>query len=433
MPEKRPHSPCTASSSVTDPGPTLPTERTRPAKRARSLQQSLDFPPPDPDRDSSPQLLTEENLRILESFASPYNMMSSSRNSSPTRKDTAITQKKKLHGYNITVDEGVALPKQLADFVETLRLSRDEEPSPHAQAIFDKRRCAALENEAAAQKIMDEHILFGSEAYPGAMKGLTLKDQTNLVRDFLPEPPRATTLDIWGSLARPQPDSCIGYITAMEARAMKVSMPFTLEEDDMAGWYNVVQNAATHFPFLTAQWKAAISGENQFHASLQAARDGALIVNYLHKFYSQAYPDNSPSQLETCHFSVTTEMYTCMLWIHWREENPVDGKVYYRMEEVETSRMNKLNDLREMRKLLHNYIDFALGERLMSIKKALHAFWPNRPMEKVKDIQSESSVTTSVLQLQLDRPLRPSSSVDERGTRAELPTKRAKRVLDDIT
>lgn len=73
-----------------------------------------------------------------------------------------------------------------------------------------------------------------------------------------------------------------------------------------------------------------------------------------------------------------------MLWIHWREVDPDDGEVYFRMEEVETARMNKLDDVREVRKILHNYLDFSLGERLRSIKEALHAFWPNRPEKKVK-------------------------------------------------
>jgi hypothetical protein len=130
--------------------------------------------------------------------------------------------------------------------------------------------------------------------------------------------------------------------------------------------YNVVYNAETHFPFLTAQWKSAIFGENQVHASLQAARDGALIVNYMHQFYSLAYPNRPPTQLQTCHFSTTTEIYTYMLWIHWREVDPDDGEVYFRMEEVETARMNKLEDVREVRKILHNYLDFSLGERYYS-------------------------------------------------------------------
>ena len=102
--------------------------------------------------------------------------MSVPRNPSPTRKDTAITDKKQLAGYNITVDKEIALPAALVDFVETLKRNREQEPSPHAQAIIDIRRAASVENEITARKMMEEHILFRGEGYFGGIKGLTLKD-----------------------------------------------------------------------------------------------------------------------------------------------------------------------------------------------------------------------------------------------------------------
>jgi len=168
--------------------------------------------------------------------------MSVPRNPSPTRKDTAITDKKQLAGYNITVDKGIALPAALAAFVKTLKQAREQEPSPHAQAIIDTRRAASVENEITARKMMEEHILFRGEGYPGGVKGLTLKDQVNLIKDYLPTPPRVTVPELWGSLARPQPDSCIGYITSTEATAHTPPfvMPFTREEDDMADWYAIL-------------------------------------------------------------------------------------------------------------------------------------------------------------------------------------------------
>lgn len=62
----------------------------------------------------------------------------------------------------------------------------------------------------------------------------TSKHQVNLIKDHLPNPPRVTA--VWGSLARPQPDSCIGYIKAAEAMAQMpaLAMPFICKEDDMA-------------------------------------------------------------------------------------------------------------------------------------------------------------------------------------------------------
>lgn len=60
----------------------------------------------------------------------------------------------------------------------------------------------------------------------------------SLIKDYLPNPPRVTVPELWGSLARPQPDSCIGYITATEATTPPpFAMLLAREEDDMADWY----------------------------------------------------------------------------------------------------------------------------------------------------------------------------------------------------
>lgn len=165
--------------------------------------------------------------------------MSTPRNPSPTRKDTIIADKKRLNGYNMTVDKGAMLPNILQNFVQALQYSREQEPSPHAQAIVDTRRAALAENEITARKMMEEHILFRGEHYLGGIKGITLKDQVNLVKDYLPKPPRPTVPELWGLLARPQPDSCIGYVTATEATTYTppLSTSFTRLEDDMADWY----------------------------------------------------------------------------------------------------------------------------------------------------------------------------------------------------
>lgn len=191
------------------------------------------------DRRPLPLPLTLENLQCFENNTRFSSEMSAPRNPSPTRKDTVIADKKRLNGYNITVDKGATLPNVLQGLVKALQRSREEEPSPHAQAIVDTRRAASTENEITARKMMEEHILFRGERCPGGIKGLTLKDQVNLVKDYLPKPPRPTVPDLWGSLARPQPDSCIGYVTATEAttHTPPLSMLFTRLEDDMADWY----------------------------------------------------------------------------------------------------------------------------------------------------------------------------------------------------
>lgn len=177
-----------------------------------------------------------------------------------------------------------------------------------------------------------------------------------------------------------------------------------------------------------------MSGENQVHASLQAARDGALLVNYMHYFYSLAYPDQPPTQLETCHLSVTTEGYTVILWVHWREVDQQDNEVYIRMEMIEMACMNKVKDLLAWRAILHNYLDYALGERLVSIKKALPLFWQNRPAKKkVRRTKSQTTSTTaSGSEVWLELPVMlPENGVRSSADRSASPAKKPKRKLAD--
>jgi hypothetical protein len=152
----------------------------------------------------------------------------------------------------------------------------------------------------------------------------------------------------------------------------------------------------------------------------------------MHYFYSLAYPNRDPTQLETCHFSVTIEGYTIILWIYWREVDPEDGEVYYRMEEVEMARMGKLNDLLDMRRMLYNYLGFAFRERLRLIKEALPVFWLNRPKRRVKMTKSQSPTTTSGSELRFDLLITPSSSVGEGVNKNAVLAKRMKRKLTDV-
>lgn len=88
-----------------------------------------------------------------------------------------------------------------------------------------------------------------------------------------------------------------------------------------------------------------MSRGNPIDTRLQAARDGALIVNCVHRFYSYAYPSRDPSQLETCPVFLTTEMISSYLYLHWLEVGPVYGEVYYWMQPIEAAHLHKLMDV----------------------------------------------------------------------------------------
>jgi hypothetical protein len=151
----------------------------------------------------------------------------------------------------------------------------------------------------------------------------------------------------------------------------------------------------------------------------------------MHQFYSTTYPGRDPTPLETCHFSVTIEGYTIMIWMHWREVHPENGEIYFRMEIVHRAFLDVLTDMLEFRKILHNYVDYAMGERLRSIKEALPVFWSNLQKNKGGASKSQSVATTSVSELPPDlrrsMPVFPSSSAGESASGDVVPTKKTKR------
>jgi hypothetical protein len=90
-------------------------------------------------------------------------------------------------------------------------------------------------------------------------------------------------------------------VSRSDASATGVDAAFTCEEESILN--DLVLTKAFYMPYLTAQWKALSRAEVLYTAQNQAARDGSVIVNYLHNFYNIAYR-STPSFVETCYFSL---------------------------------------------------------------------------------------------------------------------------------
>jgi hypothetical protein len=98
--------------------------------------------------------------------------------------------------------------------------------------------------------------------------------------------------------------------------------------------------------------------------------------------------------VETCHFSLTSEMWSLALWVHWRELDK-HGTVQYRMEIIHSATLRDLDALLVTRRMLRNIVDWSLNERLKSIKATLQLFWdsPLRPPQPTELGASDSSST----------------------------------------
>lgn len=357
--------------------------------------------------DSNPRAplapLTTTNLELLQqALSGPRVAM---RTPSPSRNTDTLDDRKKLAQYGIHVDTGRALPEALQQFVmATIKQPRDPAavPSPNAKKIGDRRRFAAQQNESTSSQLIVPYILFAGEAdmddRTEAISFITRKAELLLNRFFLPPASTPAVKDTWKELSQPKPDSCIGYVSRSDAAAAGFEAPFSAAEEGILNDY--VLTKSMYMPFLTAQWKTPTGNEGLYEAASQAARDGAVVVNYLHDLYSVAY-GKPPSTVDACHFSVIGDLQYLELWIHWR-----DGANHY-MEMIDHFSYRKEAELQQARGLLHNIKNHALNTRLLSIKAALPAF----ATEKKKPSSRYPAVSTSQYSASASVLSHPSASV----------------------
>lgn len=98
--------------------------------------------------------------------------------------------------------------------------------------------------------------------------------------------------------------------------------------------------------------------------------------------------------VETCLSSLTSEMWSLALWIHWRELDK-HGTVQYKMEIIHLATLRDLDALLVTRRMLRNIVDWSLNERLNSIKATRPLSWysPLRPPQPTELGASDSSST----------------------------------------
>ncbi|KAF2622115.1 hypothetical protein BU25DRAFT_352826, partial [Macroventuria anomochaeta] len=304
----------------------------------------------------------------------PSAAMSSSRTPCPSRSN--LENRNKLRAYKIIIDNDCPYPAELEQHIaNVIRKPRTSAPSPNAKKVTEKRRVAAHQNERGGIKQIEPCFLFRGEAEADdRVLGVPLiysKDEINLSRSFLPQASSDTITKTWGDLSQPRPDAAIGYITRGDAdNAVPHSQTaFSSEEEDILDRYQLTQYM--HFSFLTSQWKMPNSNQNHSHAHNQATRDGAVIVNYLHKFYSMAY-GREPSATETCHFSLTCDLLNGNIFVHWWDRD------VHHMELVFEFSLRKEVEVQEARLILWKIVSYATTERLESIRAALPAFEERR-------------------------------------------------------
>jgi hypothetical protein len=206
----------------------------------------------------------------------------------------------------------------------------------------------------------------------------------------------------------------------------RLSCAFTHAQERNFAPFDVCREVA--FPFITYEYKSPISSGTIAEAEQQASRGASAIVNSMYQFLRAADPDKQPGVDDTSHISITCDMRTVVIWIHWREVDE-DGNVTYEMEKVAQSFCDDETALRGIRDVIKNVTEHGMTTRLSMIRQASEqlAAGSNR---------TASSAPASVLSLSrqeklvsvLPSPVLTSTSSDSRSASASSPPKKRARV-----
>jgi hypothetical protein len=93
------------------------------------------------------------------------------------------------------------------------------------------------------------------------------------------------------------------------------------------------------------------------------------MIRHLHHFYTSAGLD--PAIQETAHLSLTLDMETAMLYVHWQEINKQGHLRYYR-EPFRQIYLNDEPDVARLRHIMENLVTYAMGSRLEKLKDVVN-------------------------------------------------------------
>ena len=188
-------------------------------------------------------------------------------------------------------------------------------------------------------------------------------------------------------LKNPKPDITYGFEPdAFDTPQQKALLTF---EPELSG--GIIS------PFFVIQWKG-FAGSMQT-AKDQARRDGAAMVHSRRKAIERIrFRDISPDDLDLASiaFSCVINTEAAHVHIHWAEE--AEGKTDWLMAVAKRYHLEEDDDIRNLRRTLHNILDWGLSERLTLVKaqvnlyqeQAALAYGPDNGPAKRRRVEEDS-------------------------------------------
>ncbi|KAF2844531.1 hypothetical protein T440DRAFT_523428 [Plenodomus tracheiphilus IPT5] len=278
----------------------------------------------------------------------------SSRSASPSKSSEPKVRdnEDKLRYYGIHFGHHRALPAGLQAFVDELQagasLSLDAVRSPNARHVAQRHRRAQRLAEQDGIDLLKDVLLFVED---DGLPMLAVKAKQNLDKRYLPPPIDLAWVKEYGALEGPQPDHLFGYRHWKDSDSTTTA--FSMQQE-----YGLLSRA-----------KSPKNNQTHFQARPQGARDGAVIVRYLHQFYTDA--GIVPTTQDTAHFFLTIDMESAHLFVHWQE---FDQKcpAYY-MEPVMKAFLDNEQQVADMRHMMKKILAYAMGSRLARLRTVIEA------------------------------------------------------------
>lgn len=258
-------------------------------------------------------------------------------------------------------------PESVQAFSKTLsKLQRRNEPTIAERLMpFLVKR----DRTVPADEEDDEgSILPGKEADRSTLRSFELDHlDWSIDKDFarasVPFPTTETRNPSDFGIKNPKPDITYGFEPdAFDTQQQKALLTF---EPELSG--GIIS------PFFVIQWKG-FAGSMQT-AKDQARRDGAAMV-YSRRKAMERIPLTSASH---SYLDLASMAFTCVinteaahLHIHWAEE--AEGKTDWLMAVVKRYHLEEDDNIRDLRRALHNILDWGLSERLALVKSQVDLY-----------------------------------------------------------
>jgi hypothetical protein len=150
---------------------------------------------------------------------------------------------------------------------------------------------------------------------------------------------------------------------------------FTEEEQLDLNTFEPELSAGIISPFFVIQWKGFAGSLEK--AKEQARRDGAAMVHARRKAMKKITPidqgePNDKLDWDTMAFTCAITTYLSHIHVHWAEVT--EGKVSWHIAKVGRYNIDEEEGVRDLRRALHNILDWGLGERMATVKSQLKIY-----------------------------------------------------------